>query len=157
MVFERIKAHFINKKAPQTKQNWYVVEFEDDKALHIVDQKMLETMLGKNVPMSELFSCGWTENKGWHIGNDDKVYERHALNEAGLDFYERIGVAERGPKCVQILENMNNNIYPFKYDFESNGLYMNVCFYLYRNRIKSIQKYNKEELEDKTEKAVVLS
>lgn len=161
MVFERIKAHFVNKKQPKDEKNWYIIEFKFDKTIHIVEQKMLEIILAdRRNSLGELMSCGWTKNLGWHEGNDGKIYERHALNEAGLDYYERLergcNIAHTGPMYVKLLNDMNDNKFPSKADITETYMYFNICENFKRNEIKSIKKYEGVQLENMEENIAVL-
>lgn len=162
MVFEKIKTHFMNKKQQKDEKNWYTIEFRFDKTMHIVDQKMLEIILAdRRNSLDELISCGWTKNLGWHEGEDGKIYERHALNEAGLDYYERLkthcNIAQTGPLYVKLLNDMNNYKYPTKADITATYMYFNICENFKRNEIKSIKKYDKKELTKEQENVAVLN
>lgn len=157
MVFEKIKAHFVNKKQPKDEKNWYIIEFRFDKTIHIVEQKMLEIILADvGNSLGELMSCGWTKNLGWHEGNDGKIYERHDLNEAGLEYYGRQQIAQTGPLYVKLLNNMNDNNFPSRADVTQTYMFFNICANFKRNEIKSIKKYERKELENMEENVAVL-
>ena len=159
MVFEQIKTHFARKKQFQVENTWFMIEFKDDNTIHIIDQKMLEILLvDTDNSLQALMSCGWTKNLGWHEGNDGKIYERHALNNAGNDYYQRLNhtqnVAAIGPKYIKVLNKMNTSK-QVNYD-DNVELYMCVRMedYFKKNSIKSIKKYNKEELTQENTKEV---
>ena len=161
MVFEKINTHFMNKKQQKDDKNWYTIEFRFDRTIHIVEQKMLEIILAdRSNSLSQLMSCGWTKNLGWHEGNDGKIYERHALNDAGLDYYERLknycNIAQTGPLYVKLLNDMNNYKFPSRADVIQTYMFFNIDENFKRNEIKSIKKYEGAELENKGENVAVL-
>ena len=162
MVFERIKAYLVNKKLEEKeRQNWYIVKKEDDSVIHIIDEKMLEIILVDWNSLEELVSCGWTSSLGWHSGNDNKIYERHTLNHAGLDYYNlletRLNIKETGHKYVKLLNEINDSILPDKTDGLRTYMYWRICSNFKINHIKGITKYNGEELKEENQNVAVLS
>ena len=161
MVFENLKAYFSRKKQFQVENIWFMIEFMNDTTIHIIDQKMLEILLvDTDNSLQALMSCGWTRNLGWHEGNDGKIYERHTLSDAGNDYYNKLNytrnVAAIGPKYIKVLNKMNAGK-QVHYD-DNVELYMCVRMenYFKKNSIKSIKKYNREELEQEKTKQVSL-
>ena len=148
MVFESIKSYFIKKKQPE--KNWFLVELKNDRTMHIVDQKMVEIMLADANSLQELMSCGWTKNLGWHDGNDGLIYERHELNDAGNDYYNRLDqskdISYVGPKFVKLLNEINEYNLPDRTDKEKTDMYLMICWNFKKNNVKSIKKYERKEM-----------
>ena len=148
MVFEAIKAHFVQKQ--QEEQKWFIVEFrKDKKTIHIVEQKIVEIMLAdSDDDLLRLILCGYVANVGWHQGNDNKIYERHVLTQKGKELYNSQGISYVAPNYLKALEEMNNSpINPLEVTDEKAEIWWNFR----KNQIKSIQIYEGKELEKEEE------
>ena len=112
MVFENIKNFFLGRKKQE--QTFYLMEFleEKDKVCHIVEEKLLETMLMEGSSLDSFNASGYMYSLGWHVGQDGKMYERHALNEMGIDFYGRVEriLKKDGEKYLAALNEINDEI-----------------------------------------------
>ena len=74
-----------------------------ENVIHIVEKKLLEVMLVDHASLNFVIHTGWVENLGWHIGKDDKLYDRHQLNNAGLDYYKRVEIRNSGKNLIRHL------------------------------------------------------
>ena len=161
MDFKLLKAHISRKKQPKTDKNWFTIEFKDDKTIHIIDQKMLEILLvDTDNSLQALMSCGWTKNLGWHEGNDGRIYERHELNEAGNNYYDRLDfqkhISEIGPKYIKLLNEINDYKLPSRDDNVKLYMYWRIRGYFRVNEIEGIKKYTGKELKQGNKKVEIL-
>lgn len=161
MDFGIIKAHFFNKKQQKEEQKWFQIEFKNDRTIHIVEQKIVEIILvDEKNSLDELKSCGWTKNLGWHEGSDGKIYERHALSDAGLNYYDRLNmrydIVEVGPQYIKLLNEINVCRFSEQNDATKSYMYWRICNNFKENNIKSITKYKAKEVNKKEEKVSTL-
>ncbi len=92
MSFEAIKKHFQRKyeQDEQKKPDFYVVKEIGDSVYHIVEDKILETMLISNQSFNELGGAGFVCSVENHQGKDHQTYETHKLTQTGQSFYKKI-------------------------------------------------------------------
>lgn len=140
MSFEKIKNYFKQKK--QKEANWFVVEMKKDDVSYIIDKHTLEFMLAEKVDLSYLINNNALNRLGWHIGNDKKVYERYQINSNGKLLYDFCKTEAVGKSYLEALKEINNNDSSEKLAKEKAEIRLNFR----KNQIKSIQKYNANEL-----------
>ena len=88
MILAKLKGMFNKEK--NEKDVYYLVKYQNDNVFYIIEQKLLELMLMEGVKHESFMNSGYVGRLGWHIGEDDKVYERLALNDFGKYYYSRI-------------------------------------------------------------------
>ena len=154
MVFENFKKALGVKKEKQ-EETFYVVEFEtEEKVCHIVEEKLLEVMLMEGETLESVKSAGYVKRQGWHIGNDNKVYERHSLNDVGLFYHDHFQQEfnKCGKKYIAAINEISGGIKTNKYKVERAEI--EWCFKT--NLVKSVYKYEgKETKQQKTEEKVL--
>ena len=74
----------------ETHGAFYVLEGLDNSKL-IVDKKFLELFLCK-MYFQAIIDCNLSSYKGFHLGNNHKIYERRVLNCAGLATYYKLHI-----------------------------------------------------------------
>lgn len=140
MIFESIKEHFKQKK--QKRQVDFVFELvKDDKKCYIVEQKIAELMLAGGWELESLLHCNYAQSKGWHVGNDEKIYESFELNEKGDWLYDFCGTKAYGIKYLAALVEMNQEIRPAHLYDEKKA----ICHVFEKEGIRNMRVYNKEE------------
>ena len=146
MIFESIKEHFKQKK--QKRQVDFVFELvKDEKKCYIVEQKIAELMLASGWELESLLHCNYAQSKGWHVGNDKKIYESFELNEKGDWLYDFCGTKAYGIKYLAALVEMNQEIRPAHLYDEKKV----ICHVFEKDGIRNMRIYNGEELKQSKE------
>lgn len=117
------------------------MEFKDD-VRWIIDKHTLELMLAEKVDLLFLKNNNYMNRLGWHIGKDQKVYERYQLNPTGELAYDFFKVKAVGKNYLEALKEINDNNNPKNLQKEKTEIYLNFR----KNNIKSIKKYDVKEL-----------
>ncbi len=145
MEFENIKKFFLNKKKLNEDKDFFVIEYKNEGACHIVDKKLLGIMLAENRSLEEMVHRGYTSYVGFHFGKDKKVYTRHTLNGMGQFFYdmllEEIG-EQQMCKYFVALDDMNKNKNLHRFLSEKNKIALNFK----HNSLSKIYRYEGKEL-----------
>lgn len=146
MIFESIKEHF--KKKKQKRQVEFVFGFvHDEKKCYIVEQKIAELMLASGWGLEGLMHCDYAQSKGWHVGNDGKIYERFKLNEKGVWLYDFCETKAYGIRYLEALVEMNKEIRPAHLYDEKKV----ICNVFEKDGIRNMRIYNGEELKQSKE------
>lgn len=148
MVFENVKNFFLGRK--KREQNFYLMEFleEKDKVCHIVEEKLLETILMEGSSLDSFNASGYMYSLGWLVGQDGKIYERHALNEMGIDFYGRLAriLKKDGARYIAALNEINGGIKTGQFDKEKEEIKENFE----KHFVAKVTKYEEKEHEMKS-------
>jgi len=140
MIFKEIKEHFTRKN--QNENNWFVMEIEKDDVRYIMDKPTLEFMLAEKVDLQYLINNGAVNRLGWHIGKDQKVYERYQINHYGENLCNFFKTEVVGKSYLKALKEINDNNNPKNLQKEKTE----ICSHFRKNQIKSIKKYDAKEL-----------
>ena len=134
------------KDRPLNEANWFLLDMLDEPGVrYIVTKEIVELMLCDGWTKNDILGSVWSTSMGWHIGNDDKVYERFALNDVGEMYYEKQRIKEKGPKFISALEELNKGKRIGDSYAVEKILINEICFK--RNRVKAITKYEGKELD----------
>lgn len=140
MVFEKIIEHFKQKK--QEEKYFYVLEYENSDKRCVIEHKILEIVFSGNWNFRELENDYYVESCGWHIGEDNKVYESFNLTKKGDWLYDLGEVKSYGMPYLIALHEINNNIRPKHLKWEKNKI---LDIYK-KNGIKGIYPYTTKVL-----------
>ena len=150
-----MKLFHLKDKKPE--KVWFLIEFQQDEVRHIVDEQTLELMLTiGDGDVFSIFNMGFTNNCGWHVGKDEKVYERHSINLAGESAISRLPKIYNGQNIfidkpyrylraldmVKALEEINCGTPTARYKNEIKL----INSYFTKQQIKSITKYDGREI-----------
>ena len=147
MFFENVRNSLFGKKEKDEK-NFYIIETKKEDVCHIVEEKLLEVMLMEGTDLESVKSAGYVRRDGWHIGIDDKVYERHSLNDVGLFYHDLIqkDLDKSGKNYIAALNEINSGIKTSKFQVERAEINWNFKI----NLIKKVYKYEGKELKQQS-------
>ena len=89
-------------------QKLYLVE-TTEAVSYIVEPKFLHIMLVESVAPEDLVILKYADKLNWHLGDDKRIYEEFKLNKKGAMFYDAMDIAQRAPRFVQAINEMNEN------------------------------------------------
>ena len=124
-------------------ENYLLIESKDKNPL-IVEERLFCLMLSRQKMPEELMNLDYVFCMGWHVGNDQRVYDRYKLSDAGEMAYFIV---------------LNNEIKRYKeaYDcinnFTVNKKVVNeiaeIINFYHAKKIKSVTPYDEKEICEK--------
>ncbi len=132
------------KRKNKKKEMKYLIQTTDS-VNYIIDRTFLEMMLVSLWSPEKIASLGYATKNGWHVGNDNKIYETLDLNEKGDIYYRHTHVENKSEIPVATLQEMNNN--PHIENFA--GIKFRLKEFFHTNKISSILEYEGKELASK--------
>lgn len=147
------KTHKTNTKIDnktQTNINWLLVKVEDNNLVKnlIIDEKLLAFMVTCNVPLASANKNLVGEHFGWHIGEDNNVYDVLVLNKQKLNNYvnntfvsikEKQNFAQQYNQNIMQLRKIKNHI------ADGSKEYSNCKTYFVKGKVKEFCEYSQSK------------